>query len=245
MDDKWAHRDVDALMKEYDNFVHYVIFRMGFTNRTTEMYDAAYTSGLSGLWQAIVNYDPTQGFKFTTYAAHRIRGAVKDYHRELFPRARSVLCSRIENTITQLEQERMREITWYDLEEIFPPDTLCMFMAAHMVSLDEFTAPDTGATWRYKSQFKDASADFVDHMIAKEANDLRFKQLMCILNLLPPHHKRTLINYYIGGLTMTEIGALEGVSESAISQRMRAIERTLRHPRFKKILKQKGLDYEA
>ena len=53
-----------------------------FANRVTGVdWRDCMTSGYIGLLDAQESFDPSRGFKFTTYAAHRVRGAIQDGFR--------------------------------------------------------------------------------------------------------------------------------------------------------------------
>lgn len=51
-------------------------------SRRGRAYDDAYADALIGLWKASQAFDPERGIKFSTYAAHRINGEMRDGARE-------------------------------------------------------------------------------------------------------------------------------------------------------------------
>ena len=76
-------------------------------------------NGMIGLLDAISRYEAGHGAQFETYAAQRVRGAMLDGLREndWLPRGLRRDMRRIEQTITQLEQEQGRTPSERELAE--------------------------------------------------------------------------------------------------------------------------------
>jgi RNA polymerase sigma factor (sigma-70 family) len=65
---------LEALMRQHDPLVHWVIRRFG-THPLN--YDEALQAGRLGLWQALLHFDPTRGTAFSSYAVPAIRRAIR------------------------------------------------------------------------------------------------------------------------------------------------------------------------
>jgi hypothetical protein len=78
----------------------------GFVHRTgrhdgdsDDIYSSAYSAGMIALWRCAERWDPSRRVKFSTYAWHRVRGAIRDLLRSMYreppverPRAVEVEC---------------------------------------------------------------------------------------------------------------------------------------------------------
>ncbi len=67
--------DVDILVQKHLPFVHFILKK--YYPPTGFDYDDLYQVGCIGLFRAAKKFDPSLGFKFTTYAAHWIENELK------------------------------------------------------------------------------------------------------------------------------------------------------------------------
>jgi RNA polymerase sigma factor for flagellar operon FliA len=72
-----------------------------------------YSAGLSGLLNAVRNYNPRAGTAFETYARLRIRGAVLDELRRMdwVPRSVHSKARKVQAVMNQIEQKKGRPAT--------------------------------------------------------------------------------------------------------------------------------------
>jgi RNA polymerase sigma factor (sigma-70 family) len=65
-----------------------VAFRLAarLTRAAPWLRDEAESAALVGLWEAALSFDPARGYRFSTHADRRIRGAVRDALRDWAPR---------------------------------------------------------------------------------------------------------------------------------------------------------------
>lgn len=182
-----------------------------------------FQAGVIGLIDAIEKYDPSKGVKLSTYAEMRIRGQIIDHLRELdwTPRGVRSKLKNLENKIIELETALGRQAK---AEEI--ADYLGMSLSEYMeyaeglvnkilISIDSGVKDEDGedqALW----QFIAISDDTPDKYI--EEKELREILVDIIKNKLDERERLIITLYYYEELSMKEIGAVLGLTESRISQ---------------------------
>lgn len=182
------------------------------------------SAGAVGLLGAVEHYDPDQPAEFSTYAQHRIRGAILDDLRaqDFAPRSLRAKAREIEQTLFKLEATLGREPTddevasalgmerdayWRQLGEI---------RGMVLMSLDEpATEADGSESNRLMRELPDsARRDPFTTAAFKE----RVQLLGGVIEGLPAQERLMLTLYYYEELTMKEIGRVLDVSESRVSQ---------------------------
>lgn len=171
-------------------------------------------AGLIGLMEAARLYDPSQGASFETYAAIRVRGAVLDELRrnDWGPRSLSRRVRRLAEAARAIEGREGRAATSREIA-----DTLGLTLDEyHQWVLDASTqnffgldnpeeldgVPDTGSDSTYR----------------EVENDRRRRFLVKAIGTLSEREQLVLSLYYDKGMTLKEIGATLGVSESRVCQ---------------------------
>lgn len=74
---------IEERIEKYRGYTMIIIKQMAQRLRGKVEYDDVYCYGMIGLWNACKDYDEERGFLFTTYASHRIRGAILDGARDI------------------------------------------------------------------------------------------------------------------------------------------------------------------
>lgn len=180
--------------------------------------------GIVGLMEAIDRFDPKRGIKFDTYGYTRIRGAVYDYLRGMdwVPRSVRGRAKETERTINSLERRLGRRASDQEVA-----DEMCINVdefsrllsevaSAVQVSLDEgYTTSDDGQPLTLLDRLEDKNADSGQAILAAEA---MIEQLAQAMDGLAQNEQFVLGLYYQENLTLKEIGAVLGVTESRISQ---------------------------
>jgi RNA polymerase sigma factor for flagellar operon FliA len=169
--------------------------------------------GVVGLLDAVEKYDPGRGVKFRTYAETRVRGAILDGLRRRDWRTRSAREHQrvLTETVDRLESKHGRPATEDEI--------------ASELGLDNR---------RYRRLLEDAnsgpllSLDSLASELAPEQKGLqphtvleRRELLLALaeeLTRLPQRERRVLELYYSEELTMKEVGAVLGVTESRVCQ---------------------------
>jgi len=193
--------------------------------------DEIMSGGVDGLCRAIRGFDPDRGTKFETYCTNCIRGSVLDALRRTDHV--SVLMRR---RISHLR--RSREELTSDLGR--PPDDteLASYMglsyltfsrmaadarATHMTRLDH-RYPDEGGSPGFS-----ALDDLADTRSERPGTRLQRETLKAMISRgLSTQERAVLILYYYEEMTMKEVGATMGVSESRVCQMHAAILERLR-----------------
>jgi len=183
-------------------------------------------AGCEGLVAAVARFDPTRGEEFESYVEFRIRGAMLDELRACDPLSRDQRAHA--NRIVAATRALVSR-----LGRAPAADEIAAELGVPLETYWEWlTAAATGATSLYSDEEHDWSAQLCDSR-AESADDLLArKELKQALNraiaALPERLRRVLDMHYVDGLTLRQIGALLGVSESRVCQIQSEAVRRLR-----------------
>lgn len=181
--------------------------------------------GIFGLIDAIDKFDPGRGFKFETYAISRIKGAIIDELRSIdwVPRSIRAKARAIERAYSKLENELRRNpadaeiaaemgISESELDQV-----LSQVSFTGLVALDDLLAVGSGER-SGSATVGDTVADRRhDPVEAFELGEVKHL-LADAINRMPDRQRLVLTLYYYEGLTLAEIGAVLGVTESRVCQ---------------------------
>jgi RNA polymerase sigma factor for flagellar operon FliA len=180
--------------------------------------------GIFGLIDAIDKFDPARGYKFETYAISRIKGAIIDELRSIdwVPRSVRAKARAIERAYSKLENELRRSpedrevAAELGMSEEELAGILSQISFVGIVALDELLSASAdrggGAT------LGDTIADRHNNPVeAFESEEMRHV-LADAINRMPDRERLVLTLYYYEGLTLAEIGAVLGVTESRVCQ---------------------------
>jgi RNA polymerase sigma factor for flagellar operon FliA len=176
-----------------------------------------------GLIEAIDSYDPSRGVKFETFAYHRIRGAVMDMLREMdwLPRTLRRKERALSSTAAEMEKllgrapseaELAAEMD-LSLEELAQLNSSLRLQAIQ--SLHEVVANGDGDLVEAMEVVADEEAANPDFCL-EEKEDKRL--LIAAIEGLPEKEKLVVGLYYQEELTLKEIAAVLGVTESWVCQ---------------------------
>ena len=177
-------------------------------------------AGIIGLFDAANKYNPEKQVAFSSYAKHRIKGAILDSLRQLDWASRDLrrrhkqveaatreLSSMLQRTPTESEVaeklgvdvERWRQMM-LDLRSVG-----LISASSRSADQDELPAPD----------FPSKPETQPDSMCARE--QLR-SLLGDAMKALPERYQKVVVLYYTNEMTMKEIGGVLGINESRVSQ---------------------------
>jgi RNA polymerase sigma factor for flagellar operon FliA len=218
--------DVDArdlLLEQYLSLVHFVARRM--TGRLVSVeYDELVSAGNVGLLKALDGYDTRRGHAFSTYAVPRIRGAILDdlRRRDWMPRSGRARSRRMSAARGELESRLHRAPTPGEMAGELGLDLEAYWRWRD--ELDPLARPEAGAIGSDAGHDSRAS---VGHEAGTESDELpdqrllreeRLTGLRAAIGRLPEREARVLALCYFEELTMREVGAALGVTESRVCQ---------------------------
>lgn len=220
-------RDVatrNALMAEYAPLVKFWANRIAMRLPPNVSVDDLISAGSLGLLDAIEKFDPRREVQLKTYAECRIKGAILDELRSMdwMPRSIRKRVREMEQAAAAVEQELRRpagdsEIAGQmgiDLDTYYD-----MFDAAQdleLLSLDAYVDGQKnhcGSERSHKSLIR-GDDDPVDHVMTQELKEV----IANGIKALSEKEQIVVSLYYYDGLTLKEIGAVIGLTESRISQ---------------------------
>jgi len=215
----------DKLLLEYAPIVKYIAQRIAVTLPASVDRDDLISSGILGLVKAVETFEPERGFKFETYAGHKIRGAILDDLRALdwVPRSVRQKSRELQRTYSKLENNLGRMP--YD-------DEVCEELNISMKEYEDLLSEVTPATLvSLEEAMPNREADSKDIRIIETIEDpgsenplkeLGFLEVKDILKeaiaALPEKEKLVIALYHYEELTLKEIGVVLDISESRVSQ---------------------------
>lgn len=214
----------DRLIKQYLPLVKYVAGKLAVGMPQNVEFDDLVSYGVIGLFDAIEKFDPGKHVKFKTYAVTRVRGAIFDQLRQLdwVPRSIRQKTREVEDAVRRLEaqlgrsasdQEIARElgVSEKDFEKL-------------VMKISGTTVLSLNDVW-YSGEENDRMSigDSIESPQSRNPDAIVEKQevkrvIIEAINELPDKEKKVLVLYYYEDLTLKEIGAVLGVTESRISQ---------------------------
>jgi len=221
-----SQMDLEArqqIILTYAYLAKYVVDRMSMRPTAVVSYDDLVAHAIVGLIDAVEKFDPSRGIKFETYAVSRIRGAILDAVKSLDWIPRSVRASEQElrRVLVNLEAELGRPATDGEAAAAMGinVDQLSQILAdvgqSAVLSLENLMAyGEEGAQLTGPSAQSNPEHDPV---LAAELTE-RKRLLARAIESLPEREKLVISLYYQDGLTLKEIAAVLGVTESRACQ---------------------------
>jgi RNA polymerase sigma factor for flagellar operon FliA len=178
--------------------------------------------GIVGLLDAMGKYNPKKEASFSTYAQFRIRGAILDHLRSLdwVPRSVRQKASLIEKTAHTLEgalgrpptEEEIAEELGMSLETY--QDLLTRVGEMSLFSLEDLGFGSAEERLRLDRRLEEGEVDPLGALLTQE----RVSLVAEAIARLPEREKVVVTLYYHEELTMKEVGAVLGLTESRVSQ---------------------------
>ncbi|MGB7566309.1 MAG: FliA/WhiG family RNA polymerase sigma factor [Chitinivibrionales bacterium] len=215
----------DKLLLEYANLVKYIAQRIAVNLPSSVERDDLISAGILGLVKAVETFEPERGFKFETYAGHKIRGAILDELRAMdwVPRSVRQKARELQRVFAKLENELGRmpyddevckslNITMKEYEDILTEVT-----PTTIISLEE-AMPDR-ETDSKEIRIIDTIEDPGSNNPLKELGFTEVKNILKeAIGNLPEKEKLVIALYHYEELTLKEIGVVLNISESRVSQ---------------------------
>ncbi len=202
----------------HSDLVKYMALRLAARLPDTVQADDLYNAGIIGLIDALDKFDPNQGIQFESYAKIRVRGAMLDEVRSMdwVPRSLRQKSSEMERVAVALEQRLGRGASDEEMAA-----ELGTSMEDYHRMLDEIKGISI-----VPEEIQEALEHGGVRLPASDADEvfqhIHREELKTVLAeaiaALPEKERLVLAFYYYEELTMKEIGAVLGYTESRISQ---------------------------
>ncbi|HMK65078.1 MAG TPA: FliA/WhiG family RNA polymerase sigma factor [Thermodesulfobacteriota bacterium] len=219
---KISSQEREDIIKEFLPMVRYTAYRLSWRLPPQISVDDLISVGLNGLIEALDRFEKGK-VKLKTYAQYRIKGAMLDELRavEWIPRSRKKKINSLREVHQKLEKELKR----------MPEDE--EVAAALNISLDEYyqilDESKVGTTFKFEdfetmSEKQDINLmDNIEDPNGKNPLNLlvemdQKKMMARVIDELPEKEKTVLSLYYWEELTMKEVGAVLGLTESRVCQ---------------------------
>jgi RNA polymerase sigma factor for flagellar operon FliA len=214
----------DELILHYAPLVTYVAGRVAVGLPPSVDRADLVSYGLFGLIDAIERFEPARGFRFETYAIARIKGNMLDELRSLdwVPRSVRRKAKAIERACIDLEADLHRPPNDCELADALSVSEgqlqhdLAQVSLVNLVNFDTTVAGQVGSDDGVT--VGDTLVDGADGPVdVLESAELR-RTLAEAIDRLSERERTVVSLYYFDGLTLAEIGAVLGVTESRACQ---------------------------
>jgi RNA polymerase sigma factor for flagellar operon FliA len=177
-------------------------------------------AGVLGLFDAATKYNPDKKVVFSSYAKHRIKGAMLDSLRQLDWASRDLRRrhKQVEAATRELSFTLQRMPTEAEIAERLGVDVnrwRQMMMDLRNVGLVSASARSSDHEDLPAPDFPSKPETQPDNMCARE--QLR-TVLGTAMRTLPARYQKVVLLYYTNEMTMKEIGGVLGINESRVSQ---------------------------
>jgi len=216
--DETCRRHREALIESHLPQVKFIADRLAAKLPPWVDLDDLIGAGMLGLLDAVDKYDPLKGVLFKTYAEMRVRGAMLDSLRDLdwAPRSLRRRAREVEAAYLRLEQSRgyateedVAAVLGISIAEF--QNLLGELRGLTITGLDLGDEDEEGQT-KYLPQ--DAAHSPLAMFERAEVREF----MTAAVERLPQRERQVVALYYVEELTMKEIGATLGVTESRVSQ---------------------------
>jgi len=212
----------EEAVRAYLPLVRWLVQRLAVRKPPQVELDEMVSWGIEGLLDAMKKYDPAKQAAFATYAQFRIRGAILDRLRGMDWVSRSVRqkASLLERTYRQLEgtlgrpacEEEVAAALQLSLPELH--GLLSEVGQMSLFSLEDLGVENGRDRWHVERLLDGDGSDPMQALLSRERADLVADAIAGL-----PEKERTVVAlYYHEGITMKEVGAVLGLTESRVSQ---------------------------
>ena len=185
-------------------------------------HDEVMSWGVDGLLDAFKKYDPTKATHFHTYARIRIRGAILDQLRSLDWVSRTVRqkANQLHKSSQQLEHNLGRQASQDELAEAMGlslgalHDLMTEVGDLAMISLEDVAFGRNSERLGFEEYIAASTGDPITALLSRECAGA----VADAIEQLPEKERMVMPLYYHGELTMKEVGARLGITESRVSQ---------------------------
>jgi RNA polymerase sigma factor for flagellar operon FliA len=215
----WCGAEKEDTILRHCNLIKYMALRLASRLPAHISVDDLFNAGIIGLMDAIDKFDPAQQIQFKTYAKIRIRGAMLDEIRSMdwVPRSLRQKSSVLEKTFLTLEERLGRQPNDEELAS-----ELNISLQGYFKLLDEIKGISLIPV-EIQDVLQEGRGD--GHLAIHAEGPFQTvhreqirRKLAEAIRSLSKNEQLVLALYYQEELTMKEIGAVMGYTESRISQ---------------------------
>jgi RNA polymerase sigma factor FliA len=209
----------EQIVLDHCDLIKYMALRLASRLPAHISVDDLFNAGVIGLMDAIDKFDPEQQIQFKTYAKIRIKGAMLDEIRSMdwVPRSLRQKSSSLTRTCLALEEKLGRHPSDEEMAA-----EMNISLAAYYKVLDEIKGisllPVEIQEALQDGQGEAQLATQTDNPFQAVYREQLRDELAAAIGTLPRNEQLILSLYYYEELTMKEIGAVLGYTESRISQ---------------------------
>jgi RNA polymerase sigma factor FliA len=177
-------------------------------------------AGILGLFDAASKYNPDKQVVFSSYAKHRIKGAILDSLRQLDWASRDLRRrhKQVEAVTRDLAAELQRNPTEAEIAAKLGVEV----DRWRQMMIDLRNVGLISASTRANDQEELPAPDFPSKPETQPDNMCSHEQLRSVLGVamktLPERYQKVVMLYYKNEMTMKEIGGVLGINESRVSQ---------------------------
>jgi RNA polymerase sigma factor for flagellar operon FliA len=177
-------------------------------------------AGVLGLFDAADKFNPTKQVAFSSYAKHRIKGAILDSLRQLDWASRDLRRrhKQVEAATRELAATLQRNPTESEVAEKLGVDV----ERWHHMMLDLRNVGLVSASARTADNEDLPAPDFPSNPDTQPDNMCAREQMRTVIatamKALPERYQKVVFLYYTNEMTMKEIGTVLGINESRVSQ---------------------------
>lgn len=210
----------DELILSYHPLVRTIACRMARRLPPSVDVDELINVGMIGLIDAVDRFDPERGVPFKSYAEIRVQGAMIDSLRndDWVPRSVRRKSNRIEEVRLQLSRNLNRDPSREEMAAAMETSVESYeglvrdARITRLISLDVSTTDDGRTPLVESIGREDDSAE--EQLGMEQLKELVTHAVGC----LPEKERVAVTKYYLQGLTLRQIGAILGVTESRACQ---------------------------
>jgi RNA polymerase sigma factor for flagellar operon FliA len=213
-----AHQDRDSLIEAHLPQVKFMAMRLAAKLPPSVELNDLIGAGVLGLLDAVDKYDSTKGVMFKTYAEMRVRGAILDSLRDLdwAPRSMRRRAREVEAAYLQVQrsgghgtEEEVAAVLKLTIAEF--QRLLQDIRGLTITGLDDAEDDHSGLAHQLPADQSPTPLAMYEKAETRE-------YLTGAVDHLSERERQVISLYYVEELTMKEIGAVLGVTESRVSQ---------------------------
>ena len=215
----------EQVILEHEPLIRYIVNRLAVRLPNHIDLDDLYSTGVTGLMDAIDEFDPGKGCKFTTYAEFRVKGAVLDQLRSLdwVPRSVRQEGRKLEVADSETEQRLGRAATEDEVADSLGLEIdkfhvmINQVRGISLVNLEEVRG--TNSDGDKAGTFADVIEDVTSENPFASFKTMETKHVISDqIESLPEKERLVVSLYYYEDLNMKEIGNILGITESRVCQ---------------------------